>query len=391
MRDGAVLIGEDGRILAAGPRRKVPAPPGIRTQRFRGAALLPGLVNTHTHLELTGLDGQVPDDGFIAWIGTLRARKAERTPECFLEAARRGVRDGWAIGVTTVADTGDTGAVARALSELGGSGIAYQEVFGPHPDQVDASMAGLRAQIAALAPLASPRVRLGVSPHAPYSVSAPLYAAASAWARLERLPLAVHLAESEDESLLLGGSGGFAEMWRRRGIPLLETGCSPVEWLARHGVLGRETLCIHVVRAGAGDVATLARTGAAVAHCPRSNLRHGHGTAPLGALLDAGIRVGVGTDSVASVAPLDLLAEARAAAALASLGARAALALCTTRAAAALGLDGQVGALHPGCWGDCALIEVGGTDAPEAAALASGPAQVLATYVGGRRVFAREI
>ena len=134
--------------------------------------LLPGLINAHTHLELTGLGSQLDEPDFPAWIRRLRALKAERTPEQFLEAAKQGIRDCWAAGVTTVADTGDTGAVARALSELGGRGVAYHEVFGPHPAQVEESMAALKASVAALRPLEVPgRLRIGVSPHAAYTVS----------------------------------------------------------------------------------------------------------------------------------------------------------------------------------------------------------------------------
>jgi 5-methylthioadenosine/S-adenosylhomocysteine deaminase len=126
-----------------------------------------------------------------------------------------------------------------------------------------------------------------------------------------------------------------------------------------------------------------------VAHCPRSNARHNHGDAPLAALLAEGVRVGIGTDSVASVAPLDLLAEARAARSLAGLGARHALALCTRSAALALGLENEVGALCPAMWGDCAVVHMAGAEDPEEAVLASAPGDVLATYLGGRLVYAR--
>ena len=84
--------------------------------------MIPGLVNAHTHLELTGFEGVVPDDDFVDWISRLRALKEERPRDAYLEAAKQGVRDCWASGITTVADTGDRGVVARALAELGGSG-----------------------------------------------------------------------------------------------------------------------------------------------------------------------------------------------------------------------------------------------------------------------------
>jgi 5-methylthioadenosine/S-adenosylhomocysteine deaminase len=126
-----------------------------------------------------------------------------------------------------------------------------------------------------------------------------------------------------------------------------------------------------------------------VAHCPRSNLAHGHGPAPLEALLAASIRVGLGTDSVVSVGTLDLLAEASAARPLAGLDPARTLALCTLEGARALGLEGETGSLAPGKWGDCVVIRRRGpADAPPVEqALASAPGDVLATFVGGRDVY----
>jgi 5-methylthioadenosine/S-adenosylhomocysteine deaminase len=386
-----LLIGTDGRILAVGPDAAVPRPPDAVAENFGDALLLPGLINAHTHLELTGLDLGPPEADFAAWIRRVRSAKAARPPDEVLAAARRGLADCWAAGVTTVADTGDSGAVMQALAECGGSGIAYHEVFGPHPDQRDASLDGLQEAVARLGRLAGGRVRIGVSPHAPYTVSGPLYAAVAAWARQEALPIAVHLAESSAESALLaGGTGAFAEAWRGRGIPMpARLGRTPVEWLGAHGVLSERTLCIHVVRADARDVERLANANVAIAHCPLSNRAHGHGDAPLARLLDAGLRVGLGTDSVLSVGTLDLLADARAARALAGLDAAASLRLCTRDAARALGLESETGSLVPGHWGDCVVIRapagLGGASAEEQV-LASGPREVLATFVGGRDV-----
>ena len=388
---GAVLIGADGRIAAVGPDELVPAPADVPACEYPGAALAPGFVNTHTHLELTGFEGQVEDDDFAAWIRRLRELKDRRPPEDYLAAARRGLRDAWAGGVTTIADTGDRGVVIRALAECGGSGVAYQEVFGPHPDQVGESMAALEGRVAELRAFESARVRLGVSPHAPYTVSGPLYRAVADYARGRGLPVAVHLAESPAETQLLRAAAGpFAEAWQRRSIPLPSLpGRSAVEWLDEHGVLSERTLCIHVVQADSGDIARLAAAGVAVAHCPLSNRRHGHGDAPLGRLRAAGIRVGVGTDSVASVAGLDLLAEARAARALAGLSWDEALALVTLEGARALGLAGEIGSLAAGKWGDVAVIRLRGGAPPAEQVMNSVREAVVATWLGGRQVFER--
>ncbi|HEU5049136.1 MAG TPA: amidohydrolase family protein [Gemmatimonadales bacterium] len=387
---GAVLLDDAGRVVAAGTADEVPSPPGLPTTHFAASVLLPGLVNTHTHLELTGLAGALAESDFAEWIRRIIALKATFGYDHFLAAAREGVRDCLAAGVTTIADTGDSGAVIEALFEAGGSGIVYHEVFGPHPDQCDESLAGLVRRVADRRRFTSDRIRIGVSPHAPYTVSGPLYQAVARWARREGLPMATHLSEPPGEvELFRSGTGSFADMWRRRGIPLPPHPLTPVEWLERHDALGPDLLCVHVVHAGEDDIARLSRHDVPVAHCPLSNRAHAHGTAPIRALLDAGLRIGCGTDSVVSVERLDLLAEARDARRRAGLSAHAALGLCTTSAARALGLESGIGSLEPGKWGDAAVVAArGGTTMdPLEAVLASGVGDVRATYIAGREVY----
>src|SRR5947209_918302 len=315
IEDGAVLVDDRGTIAAVGPNPVVPTPPGARALEFPDAHLLPGLVNTHTHLELTHLAGTNAEREFAGWIRTLRALKDATTPEEFSRSAEQGVRDAWAAGVTCVADTGSTGAPLEALARLGGRGIYYQEVFGPDPAQCAASMAELEHALARLSPLASSPLSLGVSPHAPYTVSEPLYRAVADLAGRDALPLAVHLAESRAETMLVrDGTGPFADALHARGFAVRAHNCSPVQYLVQLGVLASgNCLAIHCVQVDGPDIESLRGAGVAVAHCPRSNRPHGHGTAPLAAFRRAGLRVGLGTDSVVSVGDSSLLAEAAAA------------------------------------------------------------------------------
>lgn len=389
---GALLIGPEGRVQAVGPDSSVPRPSDVLAEDFGAAVILPGLINTHTHLELTGFAGQVREPEFPAWIRQVRELKTTRAPVEYVAAARRGLAACYAGGVTTIADTGDTGAAIQVLAEAGGSGLAYQEVFGPDPGQAVESLSVLRARVTALREWSGDRVRIGVSPHAPYTVSGPLFRAVSAWSQAESLPLAVHIAESPAETAFLAdGSGPFAMAWEARGIPLPRPlGLSPVAWLAEHGVLTERTLCIHAVQLGPGDIDRLADSSAAVAHCPLSNQAHRHGAAPLEAMLQAGIRVGIGTDSEVSVGRLDLLAEARAARSQTRLTADAMIELCTLGGARALGLASETGSLRTGKWGDCVVIRVRGADgqsSPAEAVLASTSADLWVTCVGGRDVY----
>ena len=304
IEDGAVLVNASGRIAAVDHHSRVPVPQSARTLEFPNDVLVPGLINCHTHLELTHLGGGVQHDEpeFVKWIRRVRELKDATTAAAFYEAAVAGVRDCWTRGVTCIAETGSTGAVMRALHDLAGRGIVYQEVFGPDPAKREASMLELETAVQELNGLTTPQLRLGVSPHAPYTVSAPLYQAVTAFAKGERLPLAVHLAESQEETALVrDGAGPFADALRARDIACAAQRCSPVSYLIRLGVLQRGTLGIHCVQIDPSDVRLLREAAASVAHCPRSNTAHRHGRAPLRLLLEADVPVGLGTDSVISV------------------------------------------------------------------------------------------
>lgn len=393
LRGGALLVDPRGRIAALGPEAAVPQPPGTLAFDYPDAVLLPGLVNAHTHLELTGLRGRLPEPDFYQWIQQVRRAKDGTPGESFLAWAREGVREAWRHGVTMVADTGTSDAVARALTELGGAGIAYHEAIHPDPARAEATLAAVRDRVTSLRRDAGPRVVIGVSPHAPYTVSRTLYAQVARYARAERLPLAGHLAESAAETALVRDAAGpFAELWRQRGIPLDPPVASPVRLLADLGVLGADFLAIHAVQTDSTDAGILAASNAAVVVCPRSNARHGHGSAPLARYLERGLRVALGTDSVASVDSLDLLAEAREARVQAGLPAEAAMRLLTLDGARALGLEGEIGSLEVGKWGDLVVVRPAHPPAlpPDLAAeaiLLAQPADIRATFVAGRPVY----
>lgn len=362
LEDATVAVA-DGRITYVGPRRD--APPGV--DRDLGDALLvPGLVNVHTHLELTVLRGFLEDLDFAHWIWRLNGvKRAVLDRDRMLDSARLGVAEGVQHGVTTFADTCDSGVAFDAMLEAGVRGVMYQEVFGPDPASCAQSLAELRAKVDRLRPRETSLVRVGVSPHAPYTVSDPLYAAVAEYAVGERLPVACHIAESEVERQLVErGEGVFADGLRKRNIAAAPRGRTSVDLLDRNGVLRARPLLIHCVRLDGDDVTTIARSAATVAHCPVSNAKLGHGTSPVLDLLDAGITVGLGSDSVASNNRMDLLAEGRAAilAQRARVGqhdvlcARDALFLATLGGARALGLADEIGSLEVGKSADLAAF-----------------------------------
>lgn len=387
--NGAVLVSDDGRILDVAPSERISTPPPSRQQNLGDAILLPGLVNSHTHLELTGFAGLVEADDFADWIRKVIAIKMARSEEGFFEAACEGIRAAWRAGVTTVCDTGSTGAVIAALDHLGASGIAHHELFGAHIEECQPAMRRFAHDLSRLSHHATGRVALGVSPHAPYTVSGALYAASAALARAHGVPMAVHVAEPPAESFLLADfSGIFADDWRRRGIPRpAAEPVTPVAWLEQHGVLSSRTLCIHAIHVNDADADLMLRHGSAVAHCPRSNRFHHAADAPVVRYLERGLRLGLGTDSEISVAPLDLLAEARSAQALTGWTAAETVRALTLGGAEAIEREVECGSITVGKRADLMAIRAGGTSDPEAAVVAAGTADVMGTWLAGREVY----
>ena len=403
IRDGAVLVGSDGRIAAVGPRLALEPPPDAEVVDLGEAALLPGLVNVHAHPELALFRGALEDLRFRDWILRLVGTKRQALTDAdYAVAARWTMVEALRAGMTTVASTESSAAAVHAMKDAGLRGTVYREVFGPDPAQCDASMHELQGAVDRLRVEETALVKIGVSPHAPYTVSDALFRAASRYACDEGLPVAVHAAESGIErALVTRGAGDFAPGLRARGIETPPRGTSTIELFDRLGVLDARPLLIHCVLLDADDVARIADHGCAVAHCPVANAKLGHGVAPLAELREAGVRVGLGTDSVGSNNRLDLLEEAR----IASLLHRGRLAthdflspadllrMATIDGARALGFDHQVGTLEPNKDADLCAVSLAAPHVrpvhdPVAALFhAARGTDVVLTVVKGRVLF----
>jgi cytosine/adenosine deaminase-related metal-dependent hydrolase len=358
------LITEGDKIVWIGERTLAPA--GGRDEYLGNVLLTPGLVNTHTHLDLTMLRGFLSDLPFFDWVRTLTRAVATLEDIELIDSAKLGVAEGLLAGTTTFADTAPNEAAFTAMRTMGVRGIAYREVFGPDPKDAGTSAAQLADQVHTMKERETDLVRVGVSPHAPYSVSDPLYAAVAKFAEQEQLPVAVHIAEGEDEQLLVTrGEGAFEPFLRSRGIPTAPRGREPLEIIEKTQLLRKGTLLIHAVRVSDAAIPRIADAGCGVAHCPASNARLGHGVAPIAEMMSAGVKVGLGSDSMASNDRMDLLEEAR----LASLAQRAvigrhdvvtaqqAFRLATLGGAEALGMDAEIGSLAVGKQADFAVFK----------------------------------
>ena len=389
IRNGAVAF-EDGRIVAVGTVSEL----GAGTS-YADAAILPGLVNAHSHLEYAVYGGFGDGLGdFSEWITLHIERKARIGWDEFVDIARLGVSQCLASGVTTVGDCSYSGAAAVACAELGLRATVYLEVFGSEPAPALQRFSEIRESIAGSF---SARVRLGISPHAPYSVSAEVYRACAA---LE-LPMATHISESNSEvAYLVSGEGAWGGY---KDLLVEPPGTTGTRLLAADGLLGPSLVAAHCVVLDAEEIGLLASTGTGVAHCPRSNAALGCGVAPLAELRAAGARVGVGTDSPASAPSFDFFEELRSVVLTARarsarpdvLTAAEALELGTIGSARALGLDAEIGSLVPGKRADLAVVSMTGSaylpweDPAGAVVFGGSPDRVAATYVDGRMRYER--
>jgi len=388
IENGAVAF-EGGRIVALGPASEL----GEGT-RYADAAILPGLVNAHSHLEYAVYSGFGDGLEFGPWLETHMRRKRRAGWEEYLDIARLGAAACLHSGITTTADTSFSGAAAVACAELGLRAIVHLETFGATAEAAMAWYEDLRVRAA---DAFSDLVRPGVSPHAPYTVSVEAYEACAALG----LPIVTHLNESAGElEWLHSGTGPMA---RNADVLVAPPGTSGIRLLAGHDLLGPHVLAVHCVVVDGEEIALLARHDVAVAHCPRSNAFLGCGIAPVAELQAAGIRVGLGTDSPASTPSFDMFDEMRAAVLLARLRSRRpeampaahALELATLGSARALRLDAEVGSLEPGKRADLAVVSLEGSpflpweDPAAAVVLGGSPERVVSTIVEGQVRYVR--
>ena len=373
---------EEGRIVEVAE--------GRGERHYDEAAIVPGFVNAHSHLEYSGYAGFGDGQPFGPWIATHMARKRTLDGDGMLALARQGVADSLASGVTTAADYSFSGAAAAAAAELGLRAIVYLEVFAAEPADAERQYTAKRASLEE-----TDRVRIGVSPQAPYTCSVAVYH----WCLGLGVPVGTHLAESADENAWL--EHGTGPLGAIAGALVAPTGKRAVRTL--EPVLGPDLLCAHCVELDPGEVSLLAERGVPVAHCPRSNALLGCGVAPLTDLRAQGVQVGLGTDSPASTPSFDMFEEMRSAIYAArarerrpdALLAPDALALATIEAARALRIDDLVGTLTPGKRADVAVVSLAGSpylpvEDPAAAVVFGGsPDRVLETIVEGETRYTR--
>jgi len=349
IKDGIIAVA-DGTIRAVG---KPPvAPTGLK--ELGNVALMPGLVNAHTHLELSWLRDRVPPAArFTDWVKLLfairgrpdRGLSAEQIPPI-----REAIREIRASGTIAVGDISNSLAAVDAMLEAKLHGVVFHELLGfnERDGVLVAASKGLRDQAAAKG------VRVSLAPHAPYSTSLELFSAIRAAVTNSACPImSVHLGESAEEVEFLENGGGpwrsmldMLGLWRDDwAIP----GCDPVTYLDRHHLIDANTLVVHGVQFSDAALSRLAAIGATLVTCPRSNLWVGAGYPPIDRFYQSGVKVAVGTDSMASVGDLNVFSELTTMRRLApKVAAGRILESATLTGARALGLGKELGSLTPG-------------------------------------------
>lgn len=380
---------------------------GVSEKSFGQAAIIPGLINCHSHLELTVMRGFLDDieHEFFDWLLRIAKTRGETLDDSeIIDSARLGALEGVRGGVTCFGDIGRLGQAGfSALKEFGLRGVVFQETeFSPDDAQSADAFKRLIDNFDVLKDSENGLVKAGLSPHAPYTVSASLFGRIASFAVSSKVPVSIHTAESAiEEDLMQHGRGAMAEFYTGRGIHWQAPGKSSVRYLADLGVLEAKPLLAHCVWVSDEDLDLIKSSGSSVAHCPKSNAKFGHRAAPFETFLDQNLRVGLGSDSVASNNTCDLFEEGRNAALTARtrenkkrlVTAREILQTMTIGGARTMQIETLTGSLEPGKQADLAVVTLSNpaqqpvSDIYASVVFASGARDVIATYVAGKAVY----
>lgn len=367
IRDGLVQT-DAGHIVAVGP-----ADWNKPNRRFNDddvvvdmgdVALLPGLVNAHTHLELSWLRGRVPPASrFTDWVKQLvavrRGTEQAVTPE-IVAPIREALTELQWTGTVAIGDITNSLAAIEPMQQAGMKGVVFHELLG-FKERDGALIESSKARRESAAKHGLP---ISLAPHAPYSTSVELFKAIRAAVNQSECPImSVHLGESlEEVELLERGSGPWRGMLETIGVwrdDWAIPACGPVQFLERHGLIDSRTLVVHGVQFDDEALRRLKDLGATLVTCPRSNRWVGAGYPPIERFYRSGVPVAVGTDSLASVEDLNLFSELKTMRWLApSVPARRILESATIVGARALGLGHELGTLEPGKSADMIAVKL---------------------------------
>ena len=386
IRDGWITT-DAGRITACGgPGDRAPLDADGRVVDLGSVAILPGLVNAHTHLELSYLrDAVPPASTFVSWVRrvlALRRQWPDPHAQPILDGIDRAIAESMACGTALVGDISNTLVPFEALARSPLAAVLFYELIRFNASDPIGMVSEAVRDIVALG--SAPRVRVSLAAHAPYSVSPRVFQAIRhALDQVPSAPCSVHVSESVEEiEFLRSGGGPWRALLEELGVwdpTWTPPGGSPVAFLADAGFLKGRVLAVHGVQMTSADLARVAASGATLVTCPRSNGHTGAGAPPLKHFYRSGVSIAIGTDSLASAPDLNVFAELATMRALApSVPATALLASATREGARALGFDADYGTIEPGKLARLIAVEVPSSASDVEEYLVSGiePAQI---------------
>ncbi len=339
----------NGLIREVGSRTGAGAGAGhIPTIDCGDGVIFPALVNAHTHLELSALKGSLStENGFTGWVQELLRKRELLTSDDLLTAATSALAEMIASGCGAVGDISTLGTTWNCLRNSGMSGVWFHEFLGSRIPDI------------AIEEAPHHDLRMSLAGHAPHTTAPDVLKAIKTRLQRRHLPFSIHLAESAEEvQFLKTASGKWKDFLMSRGIDPASWGLpapSPVRYMQRTGILDPQTILVHVLHADGPDMDIIRGSGAHICICPRSNMALHQRLPDLTTMLKTGVRLCIGTDSLASVESLNLLDEMR----FISLRFPAAppatiFEMATCGGAQALGIDAHLGSLTPGKMGKLA-------------------------------------
>jgi cytosine/adenosine deaminase-related metal-dependent hydrolase len=395
LRNAAVHVSDPGRISRLEPWQSPPPNLETRVVDWGSSLILPGLVNAHTHLELTRLQQQGSSAGsFTDWLSRLIGARQGWNRAAYLDSAGKGARLSLASGTTLLGDISSGGASGEALKTEKLRKVVYEEVLSLRPEKAGEALAGLKSRLSLGTP--DGLLSFSASPHAPYSVSPGLFREVAGLAHQCGMRLAIHIAETRQElEFLRSGTGEFRDFLLNLGaLPdsWVPPGLAPVPYLESLGVLEKPVILIHCNYLDNDSMAQILSRSCSVVYCPRSHAFFGHDPHPVRRLLDMGINVALGTDSLASTDSLSILDEMRFLFRnRKDLKCDEIVRMATLNGAVALDYGGVLGRLRRGYWADMTVLRLpeNMSDRNVTAQILEGAGECLATIVQGEIVWAK--
>ncbi len=376
IENGAVLV-EGDKILDVGELDELSSKyPKASVKDLGLSVIMPGFVDAHSHLEYSVFRGSCDDLAFSHWKLQVTEKSRLLSEEDWLTSARLGALEAIASGITSIADTTNTGASLTAAKEAGLSGLIFCEVMGMDNSKVDEIVTEAKKKIKAWRKeTEETAIEIGVSPYSVYAVSPPLFQAVSHLAKEEGLTVSFHLAGSPDEvEFVKYGSSPLATRYLKEmgwdGLLWQPMGVSPVKYVEQWDVLesGR-VIAVHCVQVDDNDIDVLKKYGVSVVHCPKCSAKLGMGIAPLAKFISRGIKVAIGMDSPASNNTMDMFDEMRIGlllqrgkeAKVDSFSAETFIRMATLGGAEVLGMDSKAGSLDKGKDANIIAVDISNT------------------------------